>query len=366
MGSVMFLFVMILMSGLVVLALVYLGKRYQKIFRAFHIEVPKWLLFPVHFILCIWIIYNRFILAAFILYTILLFLVVDFLRLICRPLMKKKKFQKIIKVVYLRGLIVLITALAVTIYAAYNAEHAIVKTYHVTTDKSLGKEKELKILMLSDIHVGTSVKEKQMKNLIKQVNERKADIICLCGDIFDESSSTAMTKEICQTFSKFQSKYGVYYVTGNHDADLAEKNHETLLKEAGVTILSDEAKLIDNRFYLVGRKDPGMGDASFSRASAKDLLKDLDMSYPILVLDHRPTEVKEIKEAGADLQLSGHTHAGQIVPGNWFVWLANDVAYGKKTEGDFSIIVGAGYGNWGFSIRTAKHCELVECILTSK
>ena len=139
------------------------------------------------------------------------------------------------------------------------------------------------------------------------------------------------------TLSTIQSTYGSYAVFGNHDVterllggfsvtskenEVRDPRFESFLKDADITLLDDKVTCIDNAFYLVGRKDiQKPGDGTTNRKTIEELLSNVDKTKPVFVLEHQPKQLEELDNAGVDMQLCGHTHDGQIFPGNLTVKL---------------------------------------------
>ena len=137
-----------------------------------------------------------------------------------------------------------------------------------------------------------------------------------------------------------------------------------MLTDAGITLLNDETILIDDAFYVVGRDDPSRSKkAGDDRISPKELLEGLDQSKPVIVIDHQPKELQELADAGADLVLGGHTHDGQMFPGNLIVNLMWENAYGYIQKDGMHSIVTSGVGIWGPNMRVGTKSEIVEIIL---
>ncbi len=345
-----------------VLIVYYMANKLHHILSCYEITLKKLYSYIITGVVGLIIVAARSAFAAMIIYMFMMFVIVDIIRLVLKLIDKKRLILKPLVKVYCHGMLVVGIGLGITIYSAYNAKNQHVTKYQVMIDKDISSD--INIVMLSDIHAGTSVKEHQFDHMLERVNELNADIICLAGDIFDESSDDRIIQYACETFSKMHSVYGVYYITGNHDKGILNKFEETLT-EAGVKIIDDTVTFIDNRFYLVGRTDLGM-EGEKERTSLEELLEQVDSSYPVILLDHRPTEIEEAKGTCVDLQLSGHTHAGQIFPGNILVELFNDVGYGYENYDKLNVIVSSGYGTWGFPIRVGSHCEIVNVILQGR
>ena len=140
---------------------------------------------------------------------------------------------------------------------------------------------------------------------------------------------------------------------------------EQFMKDSGFTMLSDETVLIDGFLQLIGRVDgEKAGDGTNNRMSAAELLKGIDRAKPVLVLEHEPREYHELKEAGADMVLSGHTHNGQFFPGNLIVPLFNENGWGYKVVDGLQTLVTAGIGYYGPPIRVGTDSEISVIRLT--
>ena len=174
--------------------------------------------------------------------------------------------------------------------------------------------------------------------MVKKINAQNADLVVFAGDVFDnEYEAVQNPDKIAKTLSTIQSTYGSYAVFGNHDVterllggfsvtskenEVRDPRFESFLKDADITLLDDEVTCIDNAFYLVGRKDiQKPGDGTTNRKTIEELLSNVDKTKPVFVLEHQPKQLEELDNAGVDMQLCGHTHDGQIFPGNLTVKL---------------------------------------------
>jgi predicted MPP superfamily phosphohydrolase len=161
-----------------------------------------------------------------------------------------------------------------------------------------------------------------------------------------------------EEFSAIKSSMGVYAVPGNHDSyggRLGELREA--LGAAGVKLLSDEAVLVDNSVYIIGRSDYGRGGTG--RRSLDELARDIDRSLLLIVMDHQPRNLAEAERAGIDLQVSGHTHNGQIWPGPVLTGRMYENNYGLRYKGKTATIVTSGSGTWGPPIRIGTRAEIV-------
>jgi uncharacterized protein len=259
------------------------------------------------------------------------------------------------KGVFWIGLGVISFYLFIIIYGSYNAWNPIVRTYEVEVDKK-SEEQDLKIFMVSYLHLGSLVGKNHLERLVDLVNEEKPDIVLIPGDIIDDYIEPYTDNNMGEIVSKIDAPLGVFAVTGNHDYYGDDMNE--LLKEMDkieVRVLMDETVSIDNQFYIVGRKDLTDDD----RKGVSELMKGLDSTKPIIMMDHQPFELEVAKNNGVDILLSGHTHRGQLAPANLITdWMyENDWGYLQK-EG-FHSFVSSGYGTWGPPLRIGSQSEVM-------
>jgi predicted MPP superfamily phosphohydrolase len=236
----------------------------------------------------------------------------------------------------------------------------------------------LRIALLADLHLGGAVGLHHMQKVCQAVNEMQPDLVILAGDIFDNDFSVIdYPEQICNALRNVHTRYGTYACWGNHDieelilAGFTFNSKKTkascspemaqFLKDADIRLLADETVLIDDAFYLCGRLDASCeAKSGTSRLTPDQLTAALDHARPILVIDHQPSELEALSKAGVDLDLSGHTHDGQIFPLNLTTSLLWANSRGYKKFRHMSSIVTAGAGTWGPSQRIATHSEIVE------
>ncbi len=225
----------------------------------------------------------------------------------------------------------------------------------------------LRAALVSDLHLGPSTGSVQLQRVVEQVNAAQPDLVCLTGDIFDNSYDTLDDPtRVGQLLGAFRSRLGTYACLGNHDVaeaalmgftfpssspPRADERMLTLLDDAGIHVLSDEAVCVNGAFYLVGRKDAKKPADGAPRAPIGELLQGLDRSLPILVLDHQPRDLEQEAAAGADAVLSGHTHGGQLFPANLLMPLIWENPHGHRLINGMHSIVTSGAGAWGPPVR---------------
>lgn len=343
----------------------YISWKLHKIINHEKRRIPFYIILPLILIISYFAIFSRSIGFGVFLYLFILFFVTDIIKFVFYLLMKtplKKYYNSCLvlgRKLYCKSLTVITLAVLISIYGYFNAKNIVVTNYNINLKESnFTAINNLDIVMISDTHVGTVLHEKELLKMLDVVNSLKPDIIFLCGDIFDENSTELDKSYSLQIFRDLKSKYGTYYVTGNHDN--RSESDIISLQNAGIHVLLDETIKIADSFYVIGRKDASTGrDGSAKRKELHELMEGIDTSYPILLLDHQPKDLVIAKEAGIDLQLSGHTHAGQIFPGNIFAMLTNEFYYGKGKFDDYQIIVSSGLGGWGIPIRVGSKSEIV-------
>ncbi len=240
--------------------------------------------------------------------------------------------------------------------------------YTLTTAKDLGS---LRVAFIADAHVGTTFDGAGFGAWMEKLGAEQPDVVVVAGDFVDDDTSLADMEAACRALGRLDAQvpYGVYYVFGNHDtgyygpAYRGYGGDELLaqLEQNGVTVLQDESVLIDERFYLIGRKDRSEEYRGGGRLSMEELTAPLDREKYWIVLDHQPQDFAAQAEAGVDLVLSGHTHGGWLFPVNYLNahLAADDLVYGHETRGDTNFIVTSGISDWAMQFRTGCTSEYV-------
>jgi len=222
-------------------------------------------------------------------------------------------------------------------------------------DKPL-QNKELRIVAASDIHLGVSIDKKRLKKYIKLINEQQPDIVLLVGDIFDNSPAPVVKQRMNEDLKKITASMGVYAIPGNHEYISRDVNGIVeYLRSGNICVLRDSVALIDGSFYIVGRDDR----MNHNRKSLSQLTDGIDRSKPIIMLDHQPYHLEEAEENGIDLQISGHTHAGQFFPISLIVRKMYENSHGYSSRGNTHYYVSSGLGLWGPQYRIGTQSELV-------
>lgn len=246
------------------------------------------------------------------------------------------------------------------IYGNLNARNAIIRNISINIDKKNEKYPELKIALVSDIHLGTMVYEKYLNRLTDSINAQNPDIVLFAGDIMDEELSPILRNDIGKPLRKLKPKLGIWAIAGNHEHIGNFSKAINYIKTLGINVLIDTSVLIDNSFYLVGRNDKDSKRfGNGNRKTLRNITENLDKSLPIILMDHQPANLNEAIENEIDLQLSGHTHNGQFFPFNLITRKVFELSYGYLQKGKTHFYVSSGFGTWGPPVRIGSKPEIV-------
>lgn len=315
------------------------------------------------------------------LYIILTVVMADILR----HILLRVKFRYSRKLFCRRGFVVG-GSLAIAVITAFTAVGIAgaawiqVTDYQVAIDKVCADRDSLKVVLTADLHLGYSIGTWHMEKMVEKINEQEPDLVVIAGDIFDnEYDALDDPEKLIEILSGIHSRYGVYACYGNHDIQerllagftlggaRAEKasdpRMDQFLDNAGITLLRDEGVLVDNAFYLYGRPDyKKPGREIIRRRTPREITADMDRDKPIIVLDHEPKELQELADAGVDLDLCGHTHDGQMFPGNLVTALMWENSCGYLQKDSMHNIVTSGVGVFGPNMRVGTKSEI--CSIT--
>jgi len=247
-----------------------------------------------------------------------------------------------------------ITGVAMAI-GNYKFNHPAVVELNLSSNKPT-QHKKIKIVAVSDIHLGISIDKSFLKSYVKLINDQKPDIVLMAGDVSDRSIIPLIKQNMDEELRMIKAPLGVYAINGNHEHYAETPNAtEEYLKKAGIIFLRDSVCLVDNSFYVVGRDDR----TNQKRKSLQELVSGLDKSKTFIMMDHQPFHLEEAEQTGIDLQISGHTHNGQFFPGNLIVKKMYELGYGYLKKGNTHYYVSSGLGLWGPQYRIGTQSELV-------
>lgn len=275
-------------------------------------------------------------------------------------LFNRKRVQK--TGIYYAGIVAIVLT-ALYFFYGYFSAHNVVETRYEIAAK--GEIEPLKIALISDAHVGTTMSGNKFAEQMNRISEQNPDVVIVAGDLIDDSTGKADMIQSCEALGKMTSKSEVYYVFGNHDKGYASKDargYDTReftdkLEECGVRILEDELADYGDDYCIIGRADKG----NSQRKNIKELVSEMQPGRFTIVVDHQPSDYDAETEERCNLVLSGHTHGGQLIPitkvGEWIG--SNDATYGLERRGETDFIVSSGIGDWELWFKSGCKAEYV-------
>lgn len=215
-----------------------------------------------------------------------------------------------------------------------------------------------KIVQLTDVHVGPTIGKDFIDSIVKRVNDLDADVVVITGDLVD--GSVADLSPNVAPLATMKNKHGIYFVTGNHEYYSGANEWTKYLTSIGIKVLHNDRVRIggEDGFDLVGIPDPTSGDTDL-----KSALEGRDASRACVLLAHQPKAIQQAAELGVDLQLSGHTHGGQMFPWNFMVRLQQPFVAGLHKLKETAIYVSSGTGYWGPPMRVGTSAEITELLI---
>jgi len=235
-----------------------------------------------------------------------------------------------------------------------------VTSYEIAINKSAGDLKELRIGAVSDIHLGSIIRKRSIKKLSDILKKLEPDVVLLLGDIVDGEIGPVLRGDLLQYFACPKCKDGLYAITGNHEFIGGANRTIPYIESKGIRILKDEVVTIEGGIQLVGRLDrDSKRFYGKERKPLSEVISDIDHLKPLILLDHQPLDLSEAEKNGIDLQLSGHTHNGQIWPLNHLTAKIYELSYGYKRRGNTHYIVSSGFGLWGPRVRSGSRAEVL-------
>jgi predicted MPP superfamily phosphohydrolase len=304
---------------------------------------------------------------AFMLYGFLIWFTADIILLIQKPFhLIPAEVMPAIRLWLFGGVTVITTVLIIAGFI--NAVSPVTKRYDITVGKNMADGKQpMKIVAVSDVHLGSIIRKRSMRHLSEMIRNEKPDLVLFLGDLIDGSIGPVLRGDLLSYLSLPELRYGKYAITGNHEymSDLGKSI--PYIEGKGIRVLKDEIVTLGNGVQLVGRIDrtamQGFGDG---RASLDSLLAKTDPSKPVIVLDHQPSGLAGLAGTVADLQLSGHTHDGQIWPLTIVTDKIWELDHGYRRYGNTNVIVSSGFGIWGPRMRIGTRPEIVVINLYGK
>lgn len=311
------------------------------------------------------------------LYTLVIILLADFGRILLKYVFHASWIHSRTTFT-VAGAICALLILLLSACGIFHAKYIKTTSYDVIINKTIPERTSMKVVLLADTHFGYNAGVLHARELVRKINKQKPDLVCIAGDIFDnEYDAIRNPEKLEKTLRGIKSTYGVYACWGNHDlneeilagftfkhkdgdlSDIKDPRMKKFLKDSNIHILEDESVLINDQFYVIGRKDVSLTEKIHeTRKAPAQLTEKLDRDKPIIMIDHQPKELQELADAGVDLDLCGHTHNGQTFPGNFTIKLMWENPCGLLSKDNMTNITTSGAGVWGPAMRIGTDSEI--------
>jgi len=277
---------------------------------------------------------------------------------------------------FLIGCFFVFLAIAFSFYGVWNAYNPRVKNIDVKIKNLPEQWMGKKIIQVSDLHLGHNNRVRFLENVVEKINAENPEMVLITGDLFDGMGDGI--EDFVEPLNKIKSP--AYFITGNHENYLGAERALNVIKKTKIRIFDDEVGQI-NGLQLIGIGYPAFGQSKKGSEVIK-ANKNFKSGEPTILMYHTPTSIDQAsngvadsqssaywrpdldyeaaKALGVNLQLSGHTHAGQMIP---FTFIADFIYkgsnYGLYEDGDFSLYTTNGTGTWGPPMRTGNMPEIV-------
>lgn len=311
------------------------------------------------------------------LYTLVIILLADFGRILLKYVFHASWIHSRTAFT-VAGAICALLLLLLSACGIFHAKYIKTTSYDVIINKTIPERTSMKVVLLADTHFGYNAGVLHARELVRKINKQKPDLVCIAGDIFDnEYDAVRDPEKLEKTLRGIKSTYGVYACWGNHDlneeilagftfkhkdgdlSDIKDPHMKKFLEDSNIHILEDESVLINDQFYVIGRKDASLTEKIHeTRKAPAQLTEKLDRDKPIIMIDHQPKELQELADAGVDLDLCGHTHDGQTFPGNFTIKLMWENPCGLLIKDNMTNITTSGAGVWGPAMRIGTDSEI--------
>ncbi|HZX37428.1 MAG TPA: metallophosphoesterase, partial [Streptomyces sp.] len=219
-----------------------------------------------------------------------------------------------------------------------------------------------RIAVVSDIHLGPILGRAHSQRIVDTINATSPDLVAVVGDLVD--GSVADLGAAAEPLAQLRARHGAFFVTGNHEYFSGAEEWVDHVRELGLRPLQNERVEIAG-FDLAGVNDVA-GESEGDGPDFGKALGDRDRARASVLLAHQPVVIHDAVKQGVDLQLSGHTHGGQLWPGNYLAALANPTVAGLEQYGDTQLYVTRGAGAWGPPVRVGASSDITVVQLASR
>lgn len=241
-------------------------------------------------------------------------------------------------------------------YGYYNYQHPKLEVINIVINKPYnGYQQPIRIVAVSDIHLGYGTDKKQLKQYVNLINAQNPDLILIGGDLIDNSVVPLKKEKMEEELSNLLAPMGTYMVPGNHEYISGIKASEDFIHSTPIHLLKDTVIVLPGGLQIIGRDDRH----NSSRKQLSKLVQNINPQLPVILLDHQPYDLDETVSHGIDLQFSGHTHQGQVWPISLLVNRIFELGHGYMQKKNTHIYVSSGLSLWGPPFRIGTNSELV-------
>lgn len=287
-------------------------------------------------------------LFLFVLLTDLLLLINIILKILPREKIKERALRlKVFVVMICLPVIIVISGII-------NFNTIRISEYSIDLQKRSSDLTHLRIAFISDFHLQETTPVRFVNRAVQKINNINADLMLFGGDIVEGDREDENMKKFESLLGSIKTRYGSYGVPGNHE-HYSRQDRGSFFNRSGIKILIDSAVIFNRAFILAGRNDSHIS----TRKDVDELMRSLPESLPVILLDHRPSEIKQVSGTKAGILLSGHTHNGQLFPINLITRNVYDLSMGHGKFGDTHVFVSSGIRLWGPPVRTTGKSEIV-------
>jgi uncharacterized protein len=294
-------------------------------------------------------------LLTFYLYLFLALLLVEIYLLVNRlfQFFSREKLKSFTFKFYALSSMVLFSLIVVA-GGAINLNTIRVSKYEVEVPRQNSKIDHLQVAFVADLHINQGYSLSFIEQFVRKINELQPDVLLYGGDIVEGDSQNESTDAIESALKSIHTKYGEYGVLGNHEF-YSRQDRGSFFEKAGINMLCDSVIKFDSAFYLAGRYD----QQKRNRKSLSKVLQNIPHDLPILMIDHRPTQLQKVSQTTVDVQFSGHTHDGQLFPINLIINSMYELGWGYKKIRNTHFFVTSGLRLWGPQVRTVGKSEIM-------
>ncbi|MBE6211344.1 MAG: metallophosphoesterase [Rikenellaceae bacterium] len=243
--------------------------------------------------------------------------------------------------------------LAVMLYGYINYRNPRIERIDISLDKPIENE-ALKIVAVSDVHLGYGTGKRDLQRYVEMINREMPDVVLIVGDLIDNSIAPVRRARMQEELSQIEAPHGVFLVLGNHEYISGAESCIEFLKQTPIRVLRDSVATLPSGVQIVGRDDR----MNRNRLSLEELLSKCDPARPIVLLDHQPYDLAASDAAAVELQISGHTHHGQVFPLNIVTDMMYEQSHGYRKWQHSHIFVLSGLSLWGPPFRIGTRSDM--------